>query len=382
MPDQLIAWNDEYFSKLLSWKKLKHTAVGRLFKIENYPSYNNLININSVFSSNPGGMPTDRTGKTKLPFNNLIRRPWTVPTQQWTLEQALEQRVKSIAGLNLKINLFWSGGIDSTTAATAFLKHLTNKSQLRILYSPYSTYEHPEYLGFLKNFPEVELVDISGTTYLTEQYDGVFVTGDGGDELNASLDESFIESYGHEGLAMPWQDFFLSKNPNSKFIEFCEQHFATAGRPVETVLHARWWFYATCKVNAVMWQKLPWFFNYTDFNFDRFQGFFDCDEYENYIYWNIEDVLPTASYASWKQYLKDYCYKFDGLDNWHQNKIKTHSAQVNDYLSKKCAVNDQRWIGVLADGTRINTPSLPFLTNKELTTTYGNSLDYLFNEPD
>lgn len=382
MHNKLIAWNDDYLSRILSWKNIKHTAVGGLFKLDQYQGFNRLVDINSVFSSNPYGMPTDRSQQTHLPFCSLIRRPWSVPTRQITLEQALEQRVESIASAGQKINIFWSGGIDSTTVVTAFLKHLDDHSQLRILYSPFSFYEHPEYLKFLKTYPAIELVDISGTTYLTEQFDGVFVSGDGGDELNASLDQSFLDQYGYEILHSSWKDFFINKNSDADFIEFCEQYFLTAQRPIETVLQARWWFYAICKTNCVQWQKLPWFFNYSNFDLNNFQGFFDCSEYESYIYYNIEDVLPNKSYSSWKQPFKDYCYEFDGLEDWYRHKIKNHSGQVNNYLIKKCAITDQRYIGVLADGSRIHTPSLPLLSHKELDITYGNSLNYLFNEPD
>jgi hypothetical protein len=324
----------------------------------------------------------DRTLHTKSPFCTYIPRVWKIPQQQWTLSQALEQRVLSLSNLNKKINVFWSGGIDSTTIVNACLEYLPDLSQLRILYSPYSTYEHPEYLSFLDQFSLVELIDISGDRYLTDEFAGIFVTGDGGDELNASLDESFFEHYGYDHLQTPWQDFFYTKNSNLNFVEFCEQHFSLAGRPINTVLEARWWFYATCKQRSILNLKLPWFFNYKNFDITNLIGFFDCAEYENYIYWNINSIVDRSGYSTWKQPLKDYCFAFDKMHDWHKNKTKMHSTQMLLYLSKKLALNDHRWIAILSDGSRITTPSLPLLSKKEFEMTYGNTLDWIFHEPD
>lgn len=379
----LLAYDDLHLQKILKWRGTALTSVGNLTKVSSFNSYNNLLDINGVFSNHPRWGISDRSFYTQSPVKQRVIRPWLQPKQQWDLDYALMSRVKKLETSGAKINLFWSGGIDSTTAATAFLKHLTDRSQLRILYSPYSVYEHPEYLNFLSKFPEVELIDISGTVYLTEQFDGIFVTGEGGDELNASLDQSFFDAYGYEVLHHPWRDFFRSRNSDSNFIDFCEEYFEIAGRPIETVLHARWWFYAICKSTSILYyNKLPWFFDYPNFKFTDLVGFFDCNEYENYVYWNIEQIIPGNEYVTWKQNLKDYCYAFDRFGDWCKNKEKYNSGQLGTYIAKKIALSSQNWIFLLDDGTRISTPSLPVLTRKEFKSRYDTTLDYLFNEPD
>ena len=380
---ELVCWNPQYLSRILEWKKIGHSRVGMLWRMDGYSQYNFLIEINRMFSSNPRYEPVDRTRHTKSPFKTFIPRPWHKPDHQWTLEHALQQRVSNLSKAGKKINVFWSGGIDSTCVVTACLKYLDDLSQLRILYSPYSCYEHPHYLDFLKQFSGPELIDISGEYYLTDELDGIFITGDSGDELNASLDQSFFEQTNYDGLHKPWQDLFASKNNSDSFFEQCHDHFSLAGRPIQTVLHARWWFYATCKQRSILNLRLPWFLNYQNpVNAHDLLGFFDCDEYENYIYWNIESVINRAGYHTWKQHLKDFCFEFDQLSDWHQNKTKTHSKQMILYLNKKLSLNDQRWIGMLSNGTRLHTPSLPILTIKELDQAYGNNLNWIFNEPD
>lgn len=378
---ELVCWHPDYIGNILNWKNVSYKKVGSLCRIETAQSYNLLIDINSIFSTFPKYDPVDRTSQAQSPYRTYVPRTWKIPTQQWTLSRALEQRVNAIALSGQKINMFWSGGVDSTTAVTAFLQHLENLSQLRILYSPYSTYEHPGYLDFLKKFPQVELVDISGEVYLYDQFDGVFITGDGGDEMNASLDQSYFDQYGYDHLSENWQDFFYEQTQDLSFVEKCQQHFSAAGRPIKTVLQARWWFYCSCKQRSILNHKLSWFFNYKNFDLTGLIGFFDCEEFENYIYWNIEHIVDKAGYHTWKQPLKDYCFAFDNQADWQKNKTKEHSTQMTSYLAKKLALNDQRYIGILTDGKtlkRISTPGLPVLTRREFEVNNQDRLDSLF----
>lgn len=381
MTSLLTATNNKFFKKILVYHNIQYFAVNGLYKFENFNSHNNMIAINEVFSKFPNFQPIDRTRLVKSPINYNISRPWVIPTQQLTLDQALKERVSKLSNIQQPINLFWSGGIDSTTLVTAFLKHAPDKKQLRILYSPFSTYEHPDYLEFLKKFPDIELVDTSGTVYLNSQFDGIFVTGDGGDELMGSLDDSFFTAYGYEALFKSWQDFFYKSNPNLDFIEFCENHFAQSGRCIDTVLEARWWFYATCKNSSILRElKMPYFLDYDNFNLEILHGFFDCDEFEKYIYWNLDKIITSSKYSSWKQILKDYCCEFDGFKDWAINKEKINSRQIGLYTEKKLILNNLRWIMILANGTRITTTNLPLLSENEYRKSYGHQLDYLFNE--
>lgn len=377
----LLTWNFPYLQQICVWQSWRTESVSKLLRIEGFKSYNRIIDINTVFAQTPMFMPVDRTGHVKMPFRYKITRPWKIPTQQWSLEKSMEQRVINLLSSGKKINLMWSGGIDSTALVTAFLKHAPDHGQLRVLYSPWSTYEHPEYLEFLKKFRRVETIDISGTVYLTQQFDGICVSGDGGDELMASIDESFLDQHGMDVLNCPWQDLFRQFVPDDDFIEFCTNFFAVSGRPIETVLHARWWFYSSCKLTSLLYEKIPLIFDQRQqFNVNEWVGFYNCEEFENYIYWNIEHCITGPNYENHKQVLKDYACKFDGFEQWRNNKCKMGSIQTQIYANKKVALQNRYWIALLEDGTRISTPSLPILTRKEFDQRYN--LNYLFNTPD
>jgi len=377
----LLNYNDDYFGKILSWRNLKFEQIRRLYKIHGFDQYNNLVDINTIFSTTPWGMPRDRTQTIYSPLKFKINRPWQIPTIELSLKKCIELRVQQILSQNKKINICWSGGQDSTALLTGFLKHTNDLSQLRVLYSPFSQYEHPEYLNFLKKFSGLELVDISGDVYLNVQFDGIFVTGDGGDEFMASIDESFIEKFGIEKLHAPWADLFYQHIPNDNFIEFCQHYFALSGKEINTVLEARWWFYVSCKNQQIWANSLEMFFDYPNFSPDMVIPFYDCAEFENFIYWNLDQIIPGPAYCDWKRILRQYCYEFDGLEDWYLNKQKTSSQQLVYYRYKKIILKNQRFIYLLDDGTRIATKNLPLLSQIEFDNTHGTTLDYLFNDP-
>lgn len=375
---KLITWNEAYILKILSFENKLLSVEGSIPYIVGQLDYNNIVKINSVFSLHPKFIPVDRTLSTKLPFNIVVPRPWKTPSTQRSLSDAMAARVHQILSTESKVNLMWSGGIDSTAMLSAFLQNCDNRSQLRIIYSPWSTYEHPEYFKLLQQFDNLDLVDISGERYLDWDFDGVVITGDGGDELMASIDESFLKTHGWESLHTSWQDFFYKKCPEDNFIEFCTQHFARSGREINTVLEARWWFYTSCKSRSILNTKYSLLFDLPDLDVNSVLGFYDSEEFESYIFWNIQDCMLTQDYASWKQVLKNYSMSFDGLDTWAKEKTKAHSIQPLLYSNKKLILKNQHWLALLSDGTREATPSLPVLTKLEYNK-YTN-LKWAFND--
>lgn len=342
-------------------------TVGVLHKVKGFDSYNHLLDINSVFSSAPRFDLVDRTQMAVGPVVFSPVRPWSVPRQQLDLRVALEKRVADICALGQPINIFWSGGVDSTTIVTAFLRYAPDIKQCRIVYSPWSTYEHPDFYELLKTVGGLELIDISGEFYLNFNLDGVFVSGNSGDEMHASLDKSFFELHGYDFLFSNWKDFFYSQNPNDDFMDFCQRHFSAAGRKIETVLDARWWFYTTAKLTGILYTNDLNFLTSGPELFDpaRLIGFYDCDHYEQFIYFNTDRIVENSNYASWKQFLKDFCYEHDGFDSWRTNKEKFHSVQVSIYSRKKQILNNSRSLMLLDNGQRASTDLLPLFSINE-----------------
>ena len=372
MKPLLTAINPQYFYRILDWRRQAYDKVGGIAKIKGFDHYNHLVDINSLFSTLPFGDPVDRTQTVKQPFAFAVPRAWQKPKKSSSLDEALQKTVTSYLSSQKKINLCWSGGIDSTCMLTAFLKHTSYIDQLRVLYTPFSVYENRDFFNYLnKNYPALEMYDISGKVYLQDKFDGVMVNGHGGDEFTASLDESFFDSVGYEFLHKPWQS--LIQDPTLQ--EFCKQYFALAQRPIETVLEARWWFYAVTKNNVHSPRD-----NIFDINTPA-NAFYDCQEFEDYMWHNTNEIITSDNYNSYKKFLKKYIYDFDKNDKFYQLARKVSSPQFLFYTRKKTELLDQQWIAFLEDNTIIRTANLPLFSQLEFEKTYGDSLEYLFQHP-
>jgi hypothetical protein len=370
MKPLLMSINPNYFYKILDWKKQSYNLVGSLAMLPGYRRYNYLIELNSIFSTFPVGDPVDRTQHTLGPFNFEIMRPWTAPGNSLTFDEVIAQRVKNYINTGERLNLCWSGGIDSTCLVAGFLQHTKHIDQLRIIYSPFSLYENRDFFQYLeKNYPQLEMLDISGDVYLNNTFDGIMVNGHGGDEFTGSLDESFFNSVGFDGLHRPWQEFVC----DPVLQEFCKEYFALSQRPINTVLEARWWFYAATKSQVFE----PKFNAFTDSA--STSSFFNCKEFEDYMWRNTDQIIVNDNYNSYKQFMKNYIYEFDSNEEYRVLGRKLNSLQFVSYINKKAELSGNQWIARLSDNSILKTPSLPLFSKLEFEQTYGESLEYLFN---
>lgn len=379
----LSAINPEYIGKILDWRGIPHSPVGNLQKISGFLDYNYLLDINSIFSNFPFGDIVDRTQTVSSPFKFEVQRPWRVPASCLPFEQVMQSRVEQYLQQNQLLNLCWSGGHDSTSLVIAFLRHAPEIDQLRILYSPHSVYENRDFFELLqKQYPQVEMLDISGNVYLQTQFNGHFVTGHGGDEFTASLDESFVNKIGIDALYQPWQDYFYNVSQDQTLVDFSEKYFALSGRLVSTLLEARWCYYSLTKSQVYAISDNSFLMNQKSYSQQSVSGFFECDEFENYMYHNTDLILDRGrGYLGYKQFLKEYIYQFDHNKNYYANAGKRNSGQFITYSNKKIQLLDNRWIFKLSDNTVVRTKNLPFLSRIEFDKAYGTSLDYLFNSP-
>lgn len=215
---------------------------------------------------------------------------------------------------------------------------------------------------------ELELYDYSGENYL-QDLDGMSVTGDISDEITASMDESFYEKFGNI-LHYPWDSVFEYHELSSELIDFARQWFATSGMEIKTLLEARWWFYICTKYHLYDAKA-----NIASTSV----SFFDMTDLEHFVAANL-DKLVGDGYHTYKQFFKDFIFEYDKNKNYNKSKTKTNSFQVTHYRKKRLYLQDNRYIAILSDGSRIATPNLPLLSEQEYRAKYGNSLDYLFNK--
>ena len=373
----LYGLNSVFFDSILRYRGADFEKVGAChYKIAGFKEFNYLIDINHCFSTAPMGDIVDRTGQVAMPMNWHIDRPWCANRNPiLDLDTCFESRVQELTSLGQKVNLLWSGGIDSTAMLAGFLKHCNDYSQIRVIHSVYSIKENPRvYLDLLEN-SKIEMIEFGGDIYMEQNYDGVFVSADVADDITASIDESFFAKVGYDGLQGSWKDFFRQRINDDRFIDFCEQYFSISTIPITTVLQARWWFYTKCKTQRWSNEKCRVLRD----NQPLPVPFFDTDEFENYAYHNIDSMVTDHRYDSYKQPLKDYIYEFNRDDDYRRFKRKENSYQLQYFTKKLMALKSTEYIMLLRDGTRIRTPSLPLISQHEFEKTHGDSLEYLFN---
>lgn len=382
MKPLLLSVNLEFFHKILNWKNIEYELVGNLIKVKGFDDYNRIIDINSIFSSYPFGHPIDRTNTIHAPFKYKVLREWKIPTTPISFDDVVKNRVEYYNAKDCKLNLCWSGGLDSTCMLVGFLKYSNDLSKLRVIYSPYSEYENRNFLELLKrDYPQVELMDISGTVYLDTVFDGMFINGHCGDEFTSSLDDSFYERVTGDGLFSSWKDYFYAQTLDTSLVEFAENYFQKSGKQIDTLLEARWWFYASNKSQVFPITDSLFTSNQSDYNVDNTQGFYDTYDFESYMYFNTDQIISNRyDYKTHKQFMKEYIYAFDHNEDYYINSRKNNSRQFGIYTRKKICMTDSRWIAKLDDSTIIRTPNLPLFSRLEFERLYGNSLDYLFNE--
>lgn len=362
-----------YFRCLLDYYNIDYIAVNAMqYKFPTFKEYNYLVDLNKLFSNNPSGDITDRTQTISMPYKMAVIRPWSVPTSYLPLDQVFEHRIRELEQQVDKINIFWSGGIDSTSIVTAVLKHGDLK-KYRIIHTPGSIVENTSFYLLLLT-TGLELINFSDGNDTTKHLDGIFVTGAGGDGLMASLDESFVDKVGYKELFQPWQNYFRKCTNDLDFLNFCEEFFKLSGFNVTTLLEARWWYYTSCKL-----QKFP--AAASDLVYDHqvlVNGFFDTAEFESYNYFNINRLMPTANYTSYKQDLKDYIFAFHPDAVYHKHKTKSIGTQLKNCNNKRMALTNSDYLMMLDNGERVRLPLLPFFGWNDFQDMYGNRFDYLF----
>jgi hypothetical protein len=373
----ILQTTPDFFYKILDYHGISfRRSASTVPYVDGFDSFNYIIDINSVFSTKPSGDIIDRTNNYAFPFKMHIQRPWIVPKDNCkSFEHCVATRVAELIEKEQKINIFWSGGIDSTAVVVGFLKNCKDLSQIRILYSTSSMKENPYFFLLLNETFNLELLEFSGEVYLNQNLDGIFVTGDGADDITASLDISFFEQLRYNGCMKKWKDYFFEKTKDINFVNFCEHYFSLCGRDIDTVLEARWWFYANSKI-----QKFPALASgILQPNQPLVIGFFDDYQFEHFMFFNTDKIIDDDDYSNYKKEFKQYIFSYDKNTNFLKNKTKFNSNQLSQYIKKKIALQNRQYIILLADNTRIKTNNLPFLSEKEYRNKYQNTLDYLFN---
>lgn len=304
--------------------------------------------------------PVDRVDKNNLYKIKLDK----IPKEHFTkmsFEECCMERAEQLWNLNKPINLFWSGGIDSTSAAIALLETKREENILKIRCTKESIEEFPEFFEKIKNYCDIFDKKNFLNREIFSNHNEIKITGECGDQLFGT--ESLFHK--QDSINKPWtelfkwdknylfpgynySDNFYEKNKNS-FFNFLFEHVDYCPFEIKTIFDLYWWLGFTLRwvdvdtrMTFIYTKTTEWKSTLSFFNTENFQR------------WSItnHDIKQKKSWeASYKQPAKDYINKYFPNENYRKNKLKIGSLIhiLNDNMFERTNKNDKKAIKLCLD---------------------------------
>ena len=283
-------------------------------------------------------MPVDRTGN----FNPFYMSYDSIPNvnkfnKSW--EECCMNAAKDLWKLGKPIELFWSGGIDSSGTLIALLETKSNSDVLNIRYTQDSIDEFPlmwEKMVKDKNNPlsHKEMLDDS----LFENHNIIKITGECGDQcfgsdaLHANLDKH----------ADDWESIFTWPNgklfsrksdspedtqknyehKKNQLAKILFEHVDNSPVEIKTVFDLFWW----CNF-CFKWQDVDARMIFTFSTTAEWQSTLSFYNTEDFQRWSIvnHDIKHGGTWETYKQPAKEYINKYIKDENYRKNKTKEPS---------------------------------------------------------
>lgn len=246
------------------------------------------------------------------------------------------------------IILYWSGGIDSTTALVALLKIMPHDGDLTICCNENSVAEYPEFFRkhiegkltvhtpTIKDVPTDRFYISSAfdvpvfANALTHLENSLLVTGELGDQIFGSV--AFVNDASK--INGDLEDYLSQFSETRDEIDALN---AACPIPIKSITTLLWWWNFSCKWEEVVWRSLV----HLDGDINKFKNirhFFNTPDFQR---WSIanDDLKIKDTIASYKWIAKDYIHDFSNDDDYRQNKIKVGSLGV--FLGKALGVDNK-----------------------------------------
>jgi len=272
----------------------------------------------------------DRTGSIPHYINikpNLHPIPKFDPHFNKSFEQVVCERAKEILATGKKVNVVWSGGLDSTLALFALMQYANDLSQIRVVGTYGSVIESGDL--FDKNIKNKIEYDIKINTKgkLETNDDDIFVTGFMGNQLfgptnefsNSGTEKSvmFHHSFGSPNVMYePYE-----KHVNPELIEFIKPAIDASPRKIETVCDLRWY----CIFN------FDWYTSHYDMatkiDKRKIYHFYDSTDFEKYAITTKDPWTKDPNDSLTHRWvMRDLIAEYSGNKNYAYEKKKGISA--------------------------------------------------------
>ena len=235
---------------------------------------------------------------------------------------------------NRKIQILWSGGIDSTLALVSIFKELEKRDELNrleILLSKESVAEYPK---FFRDVIEKRLnyVFFEPPIYDFLDAEKVIVTGEHGDQIFGS---DKIQHYVNTNQAFrPFEEILpimIARKLGStelvdSLISFLMPQIEKSPVKIKTLFDFLWWMNFSLKWQHV---SLRMFYSIEDERFSIDKNFIHFFSAENFQNWSISnhDLKIKKTWKSYKYIAKECIYDFHKDEYYLLNKEKEQSLK-------------------------------------------------------
>lgn len=305
---------------------------------------------------NPAVVFVDRTNTIKIPFRvkSLFPMPKFRPMKK-TFEEICNERARELLlraeKLGVKLNVFYSGGIDSTLLLVSLLKNATptQKANIVVLLSEASIEENPNFYrehiyGKLKVDSAMLFPHLLGSRHM-------FVGGEHNDQLFGSdMMGKLILRFGNSIIHQPYnrETFFtffneiLDDDESTNFyLDMFERLKKAAPVDIVTNHDYLWWINFSLKWQSVFLRILHYATPRNVSNIDLayintyYNHFYNTEDFQLWSM-NNPDKKIKDTWNTYKWLCKDIIYDYTGDADYRDNKIKHGSlyfllAQQDSY---------------------------------------------------
>lgn len=266
-----------------------------------------------------GAAILDRTNSTDFGFKYRTLTPIPELTAfSKTFEEVCNDRVMELADLaesnDCKINLMWSGGIDSTTALTGFIK-MNKTDRVNIYLNQASIDEYPLFFHEFIHKQGLNYFLVDDPKKSLTSYD-INVTGEIGDQIFGSA--AIMKAYENGKMLSPYQDYI-----SSNFLEKISGNLSCCPIPLETTFDFLWWFNFSMKYQNVQLRIYPTVL----LPYGSIYHFFDTKEFQLWSMNNPDKKIRDTP-QSYKFTAKDYIFDLTNDAEYRDNKLKIGSLQL------------------------------------------------------
>lgn len=223
------------------------------------------------------------------------------------------------------VSVFWSGGIDSTTALVSLMMTKTDWKNHIEIYTTKKAIEE-EYPFFYDSFLKDANVKImqSDELYNKQLFDNKFVIdGNLGDWLwCCGIAKTFGENYNQSYESFFSIPQFVNNRLSTEIREYIQQNINLSPVPIKSVFDLCWWLTFTHRWDT---SKMVHESNINDVNYlNSSNSFFDHELFQCWSMSNMDKKIKDT----WKTYkwpARDLIYKFTGDNDYRLNKEQQNS---------------------------------------------------------